>query len=103
MYLKPVEDLKIFFDALDQQLSSNKYIVCDKYTWADLHWTAYAHLCVVAGYESIIDDRKNVKAWFDRIKFRKSQCGQDLIAYDMLPNSGETLKGQLKDVVIDNY
>lgn len=97
------EDLKIFFDALDQQLSSNKYIVCDKYTWADLHWTAYAHLCVVAGYESIIDDRKNVKAWFDRIKFRKSQCGQDLIAYDMLPNSGETLKGQLKDVVIDNY
>ncbi len=97
------EDLKIYFDALDQQLAGNKYIVCDKYTWADLHWTAYAHLFVMAGCESIIDDRKNVIAWFDRIKFRKSQCGQDLIAYDMLPNTSETLKGMLKDVVIDNY
>ncbi len=100
---KCVDDLKMFFDALDQQLASNKYIVCDKYTWADLHWTAYAHLCVVAGYGSIIDDRKNVKAWLDRIKSRKSQCGQDIVAYDMLPSAEETLQGKLKDVVIDNY
>jgi glutathione S-transferase len=97
------DGLKMFFDALDQQLASNKYIVCDKYTWADLHWTAYAHLCVVAGCESIINSRKNVKDWLDRIKTRKSQCGQDLVAYDVLPNVEETLQGKLKDVVIDNY
>lgn len=97
------EDLKIYFDALNQQLSGNKYIVCDKYTWADLHWTAYVHLCVVAGFGSIIEERANVKAWLDRIKTRKSQCGQDLVAYDMLPSVEETLQGNLKDVVIDNY
>ncbi|MEJ2115795.1 MAG: glutathione binding-like protein, partial [Gammaproteobacteria bacterium] len=61
------EDLKMFFDALDKQLSSNKYIACDKYTWADLHWTAYVHLLVVAGCGTIIDSRSNVKAWFERI------------------------------------
>jgi len=97
------EQLNVFFDALDQQLASNKYIVCDKYTWADLHWTAFAHLCEVAGCGSMIDSRNHVKAWFDRIKTRKSQCGQDLVAYDMLPNAEETLQGRLKDVVIDNY
>ena len=97
------EDLKIFFDALDQQLQGNKYIVCDKYTWADLNWTAYAHLLEVAGCGSLINDRANVKQWFDRIKTRKAQCGQDEIAYEMLPNVEETKQGKLKSVVIADY
>ena len=97
------EDLKIFFDALDQQLQGNKYIVCDKYTWADLHWTAYVHLCEIAGCNSLIDERKNVKDWFARIKSKKSQCGQDEVAYDMLPNNAETQEGVLKSVIISNY
>jgi len=97
------EDLEIFFDALDQQLEGNKYIVCDKYTWADLHWTAYAHLCVIADCNSLIDERKNVKEWLNRIKTRKSQCGQDEVAYEMLPDAGETQQGKLKSVVISNY
>lgn len=97
------DDLKIFFDALDQQLHGNKYIVCDKYTWADLNWTAYAHLLEVAGCGSLINDRANVKQWFDRIKTRKAQCGQDEIAYEMLPNVEETKQGKLKSVVIADY
>jgi len=97
------EDLKVFFDALDKQLESNKYIVCDKYTWADLHWTVYCHLCEVAGCNSLIDERKNVKDWFNRIKSRKSQCGQDLVAYDMLPNAQETRLGRLRSLEISNY
>ncbi len=97
------EDLKVFFDALDKQLERNKYIVCDKYTWADLHWTVYLHLCEMANCSSLIDERKNVKIWFDRIKTRKSQCGQDLVAYDFLPNAHETFQGQLKSVQISDY
>ena len=97
------EDLKIFFDALDQQLQGNKYIVCDKYTWADLHWTAYVHLCEIAGCNMLIDERKNIKDWFNRIKTRKTQCGQDEVAYDMLPNADETLHGRLKSVQISDY
>ena len=97
------DELKTFFDALDQQLEGNKYIVCDKYTWADLHWSAYAHLCEIAGCNSLIDERKNVKDWFSRIKTRKAQCGQDEVAFDMMPNAGETKAGKLKSVVISNY
>ena len=97
------EDLKIFFDALDQQLGGSKYIICDKYTWADLQWTVYIHLCEISGCNALIDDRKNIKDWFNRIKTRKSQCGQDEVAYEMLPNADETLQGLLKSVVISNY
>jgi glutathione S-transferase len=97
------EDLKVFFDALDKQLETNKYIVCDKYTWADLHWTVYCHLCEVAGCSALINERKNVKDWFKRIKSRKSQCGQDMVAYDMLPNAEETQHGRLRSVEISNY
>ena len=98
-----IEDLKVFFDALDQQLANNKFIVCDKYTWADLHWTAYVHLCNVAGCNSLIDDRKNISNWLKRIKAKKSQCGQDIVAYEMLPDKEDTLQGRLKDVLISNY
>ena len=97
------EDLKIFFDALNQQLEGNKYIVCDKYTWADLHWSAYVHLCEIAGCNSLIDERKNVKDWFNRIKTRKAQCGQDEVAFEMMPSTEEAKQGKLRSVVINNY
>ena len=97
------EALKVFFDALDKQLQSNKYVVCDKYTWADLHWTAYTHILEVSGCDSLINERSNVKQWFDRIKTRKAQCGQDEVAYEMLPSAEETQQGNLKSVVISDY
>lgn len=95
--------LQIYFDALDQQLSNKKYVVCDKYTWADLHWTAYAHLCSVAECEDLINERQFVKKWFDRIKVKKSQCGQNVVAYDLLPNKEDILKGILKSVEIEDF
>lgn len=95
--------LQTYFDALDQQLSNKKFIVCDKYTWADLHWTAYVHLCSVAECEELISERKYVKNWFDRIKVKKSQCGQDVVAYDLLPSREEFLLGSLKSVEISDY
>ncbi len=97
------EALNVFFDALDQQLQSNKYIVCDKYTWADLHWTAYAHLLEAAECGELINSRNNAKMWLDRIKTRKTQCGQDEVAYEMLPDASELQAGKLKSVVISNY
>ncbi len=97
------EELKVFLDALDQQLENNKYIVCDKYTWADLHWTAYIHLLEIAGCGSLINERSNVKKWFDQIKTRKAQCGQDEVAYEMMPSAEETKQGKLRSVVIADY
>ena len=88
---------------MDQQLQGNKYIVCDKYTWADLYWTAYTHLLDVAGCGALITERTNVKKWFDRIKTRKAQCGQDEVAYEMLPTVEEVKQGKLKSVEIADY
>ena len=95
--------LEIYFDALEQQLHNNKYIVCDKYTWADLHWTAYIHLCVETECGSLITQRQNILRWFERIKSRRSQCGQDIVAYDLLPNITEIEQGRLKSVEINDY
>ena len=95
--------LQIYLDALDQQLSNKKYVVCDKYTWADLHWTAYMHLCCLAGCEELITERQFVNKWFERIKVKKSQCGQDVVAFDLLPNKQEILEGNLKSVEIEDF
>ena len=97
------KDLQIYFDALDQQLSNKKFVVCDKYTWADLHWTAYTHLCCVAGCEELVTDRQFVHKWFERIKVKKSQCGQNVVAYDLLPNRKQALRGSLNSVEIKDF
>ena len=100
---KNCRDLHLYFDALDQQLSNKKYVICDKYTWADLHWTVYVHLCCLAGCEELITDRQFVNKWFERIKVKKSQCGQNVVAYDLLPDAGEILNGSLKPVEIEDF
>jgi len=41
---------------------------------------------VIAGESNLIDKYKNVAAWWQKIKTKKSQCGQDLVAYDLLPS-----------------
>lgn len=98
-----VDELNIYLDALSKQLKNNKYIVCDKYTWADLHWSAYIYLCEAAGITSLLESRPDVQSWFARIKTRKSQCGQDIVALDFLPNAEEISQGKLKSVEISDF
>ena len=98
-----INSLHLYLNALDGQLRNNKYIVCNKYTWADLHWTAYIHLIVIAGESNLIDKYKNVAAWWKKIKTKKSQCGQDLVAYDLLPSLDDIKTGLLQSVEIQDY
>ena len=95
--------LNLYFDALNDQLKNNKYIVCNKYTWADLHWTAYVHLCVLSGYGELVSSRSHVSKWFSRIQSRKSQCGQNIVAYEYLPGEEELMSGSLKSIEISDY
>ena len=98
-----LSELELYLNALDEQLQTNKYIVCDKYTWADLHWTANLHLCELAGCNSMITERANINRWFKRIKTRKSQCGQDIVAYELLPKLDDLISGKLNNVEISDY
>lgn len=98
-----LSNLHLYLDALNEQLSINKYIICNKYTWADLYWTANLHLCALAGYNHLITERPNINRWFKRIKAKKSQCGQDIIAYHLLPTIDDMIAGNLNSVVIKDY
>lgn len=98
-----LQNLTLYFDALNDQLRNNKYIVCNKYTWADLHWTSYVHMCVLAGYENLVTERKFINEWFKRIKSKKSQCGQNIVAYDFLPTQSDIKTGCIKSIKINDY
>lgn len=89
-------------DALNTQLASNTFII-GNYSFADIHWTAYVHLLYEAGEGDLIDERPNVKAWFDRIRTHKSFSGQNIVAYDLLPKLADIKKKQLNSIVIDDY
>lgn len=96
-------NLSLYLDALDEQLSTNKFIICNKYTWADLFWTVNLHLCMLAGCQSLVTSRPNINRWIKRIKSKKSQCGQNVVAYDFLPTREDMAAGKLHHVEITDY
>ncbi len=81
----------------DDQLQSNEYIV-GQYSYADIHWTIYIHLLTILGEGALFAKHNNIKAWFERIKVRKSFSGQDIVGYDFLPTLDEIKAKVLKDV-----
>ena len=102
--LEPLsQQISSYFALLDDQLKTNKFIVCNKYTWADLHWTVYVHLCEVMGCADLLSRHPNIQRWMEMIKGRKSSCGQDLVAYDLLPDKEQILKCELNSVEIIDY
>lgn len=89
-------------DALDGQLAGKDFIIGD-YSFADIHWTACIHLLCEAGEGDLVDSRANIKAWFDRIRAHKSYCGQDIVAYDLLPKLEDIKNKQLRSVEVSDY
>ena len=76
-------------DALNDFIDNKEYIV-GEYSFADVHWTAVAHLLTVAGAEEAITSRSNLSAWFNRVKARPS--------YGALPSLDEMKNKQLRSV-----
>lgn len=69
-FLAPLyEKLKFFLDVVDKQLSKTKYLAGDFYSMADLN-IAPSLLRVSVLQPELINERKNVKAWFDVITSR---------------------------------
>ncbi len=91
------ESLADALDAFDDQLQSSEYIV-GQYSYADIHWTIYIHLLTILGEGALYAKHSNIKAWFERIKVRKSFSGQDIIGYDFLPTLDEIKANVMKDV-----
>ncbi len=85
---RPAQDedgLRKVFAGMDAQLQGKEYIV-GAFSFADVHWIAYLHLCDAAGQGGLIDGLSNLKAWFERMKVRKGNHG---IAYAALPSAAD--------------
>lgn len=89
-------------DAINSQLAGKEFVV-GAYTYADIHWTAYVHLLLMAGEGHMVDQRANLKTWLERVKQHKSFSGQDLIAYDLLPTLEDIKAKKLNSVVITDF
>jgi len=96
------EALRGPLDAIDAQLAGKAFVVGD-YSYADIHWTAYIHLLSLSGEAALVEQRPNLKGWFERIKTHKSFSGQDVVAYELMPTLEDIRGKKLKDVVITDY
>lgn len=64
-----LDELNLQLDG--KQLDGRKFIVSD-YCFADIYWTAIAHLCSLIGEQDLIDSRIHVKTWYERVQTRDS-------------------------------
>ena len=84
------DGLQKIFDGMDAHLQGKECIV-GAFSFADVHWVAYLHLLQVAGQNSLIDARPNLKAWFEHMKVRKGSHG---IAYTALPSAADIQRNE---------
>ena len=76
-------------DELNKFVENKKYIVGD-YSFAEVHWTAIAHMLTLAGAGDAITSRSNLDGWFERVKGRSSYAG--------LPSLDDVKNKQLRSV-----
>ena len=88
------DGLQKIFDGMDAQLQGKECIV-GAFSFADVHWIAYLHLCHVAGQDSLIDERPNLKTWFEHMKVRKGTHG---VAYTALPSASDIQRSEFTKV-----
>ncbi|CAO2824435.1 unnamed protein product [Amaranthus hypochondriacus] len=67
-----LQKLQKVLDIYDQKLRNTKYLAGDYYTLADLHHLPYTHYFMTTPYAHFINDRPNVKAWWEDISSRPS-------------------------------
>ena len=83
------------FDQLDALLADDRQFIAGQYSFADIHWSAIAHLCAQAGQLELIQSCANLSAWFDRVVERKSQTDSGS-SYRALATIDEIRNKQLK-------
>jgi len=82
------------FEFADKQLQDRDYLAID-YTFAEVHWVPYVHLCGITGHDDLLNNRPNLKAWLERIKSRKTGTQ---ITYNVLPGLQQIKSKELKQV-----
>ena len=84
-------------DCAEAALVDGRRFMVGEYSFADIHWTAGIHLCVMAGHQDLLDGRSTVKAWFNRVQEHTSKVGGKR-TYDYLASLEEIRDKRLKSV-----
>lgn len=96
------ENLGKILDVLDEQLKGNTYII-GKYSFADVHWTALVHLLMLVDEPNLVSSRAQVQRWYESLATRKTNCGQDLVSFSLLPSRESIQRRELSSVVIEDF
>ena len=102
-YAAAKAQLEPVLDELNAQLANGDYILGKNYSMADLHWTAAIHLLELTSGADMISSRSNIKSWLDRIRTKKSNCGQSVVAASLMPTVDDVKANKLKNVVIEDF
>lgn len=81
---------------LNAAMADNRQFIVGQYSFADIHWTAGMHLCVLAGEQAVMEPFSSVAAWFERVRSRKGSNGQP--TYPFLSSLDEVQNKRLKSV-----
>jgi len=95
-------NLESVLNSLDTQLTGNPYII-GKYTFADVHWTALIHLLVLTDSGHLVSQRTQINRWYSSLAARKSNCGQDIVSFSLLPTMDDMKQKKLSSVKIDDF
>ena len=99
---KAKEELVPVLDALENQLQSNSYII-GNYSLADVHWTPIIHLLMLTDAKELVRDGSQIARWHNSLKTRKSNCGQDIVSFSLLPTKEDIQNKKLLSVEINDY
>lgn len=81
---------------LNATMADRRQFIVGQYSFADIHWTCYLHLLMLAGEQAVLEPFVNVHAWMERMKLRKGAAGQ--LTYNTLPTLDEIQHKRLKSV-----
>ena len=95
-------NLEPILNALNKQLTGNQYVI-GKYTFADVHWTALIHLLCLTGSQDLVEQLPEISRWYKSLAGRKSNCGQDIISFSLLPSLEDIKNKQLSSVIIKDF
>jgi glutathione S-transferase len=95
-------NLESILNTLEKQLTGNPYII-GKYTFADIHWTALIHLLLLTDSSDLIEQRPQIKRWYNSLAVRKSNCGQNLVSFSLLPDIEDIKNKKLSSVIINDF
>jgi glutathione S-transferase len=81
---------------LDAAMADGRTFIVGPYSIADVHWTAYLHLCLLSGEQALLDPHAELGGWLERIRARKGPSGRS--TYDALASVDEIQDKRLKSV-----